>query len=106
MKVYTKKGDDGTTGLLGGTRLPKHHLRIASYGNVDELNAFIGALLEHQLDEKQRSTLMQVQSELFTIGSHLAADPVKNKMELPPIEDESTQWLENQWTKWRQNCHP
>lgn len=94
MKVYTKKGDDGTTGLLGGTRLPKHHLRITSYGNVDELNAFLGALLDHDVDATQKQLLMKVQSDLFTIGSHLAADPEKNKMELPAIEANSIVELE------------
>lgn len=87
MKIYTKKGDDGTTGLLGGTRLPKHHLRIEAYGTVDELNAFIGVLRDHGLSENHTTALVQIQEELFTLGSHLAADPAKNKMALPPIEE-------------------
>lgn len=87
MKIYTKKGDDGTTGLLGGTRLPKHHLRIESYGTVDELNSFIGTLRDLNLPDDRKAELVQIQAELFTIGSHLAADPVKNKMELPSMEE-------------------
>jgi cob(I)alamin adenosyltransferase len=95
MKIYTKKGDDGSTGLLGGTRLPKHHLRIESYGTLDELNSFIGALRDHGLDEVQTKQLLQIQEDLFTLGSHLAADPEKNKMELPDIREERTKELED-----------
>ena len=47
MKIYTKTGDKGTTALFGGTRLPKHHIRIEAYGTVDELNAFIGLVRDH-----------------------------------------------------------
>lgn len=96
MKIYTKKGDDGTTGLIGGTRLLKHHLRIECYGTVDELNSFIGVLRDHIKDEKQLSDLIRIQEELFTIGSHLAADPVKNKMELPEISADDITYLEQQ----------
>lgn len=96
MKVYTKKGDDGTTGLLGGTRLPKHHLRIESYGTVDELNSFIGLLRDHLESGQRVDQLITVQEELFTIGSHLAADPEKNRMELPSIDASCIERLE-QW---------
>tara|TARA_B110000046_G_C12906255_1_gene360849 strand:- start:349 stop:903 length:555 start_codon:yes stop_codon:yes gene_type:complete len=96
MKIYTKKGDNGTTGLLGGTRLPKHHLRIESYGTVDELNAFIGALRDHSLSADQKQLLLHIQEDLFTIGSHLAADPIKNKMTLPEVGKESVTELEQE----------
>ena len=96
MKIYTKKGDSGTTGLLGGTRLPKHHLRIESYGTVDELNAFIGALRDHDLSEYQKELLLHIQEDLFTIGSHLAADPEKNKMTLPEVGEASILELEKE----------
>lgn len=94
MKIYTKKGDDGTTGLLGGTRLSKSHLRIESYGTVDELNSFIGLLRDHLENRKHIDHLIEVQEELFTIGSHLAADPEKNRMELPAIDPSSIERLE------------
>lgn len=94
MKVYTKKGDSGTTGLLGGTRLPKHHLRIESYGTVDELNAFIGVLRDSISSTQHRDDLKKIQDELFTIGSQLAADPEKNKMELPMIKPDDVGYLE------------
>lgn len=95
MKVYTKKGDQGQTGLLGGTRLPKHHLRIESYGTVDELNAFIGVLRDGIDIQLHRDDLKKIQDELFTIGSQLASDPEKNKMELPMINDADIQYLEH-----------
>jgi cob(I)alamin adenosyltransferase len=87
MKIYTKKGDDGTTGLLGGTRLPKHHLRIESYGTVDELNAFVGSLRDYELSEGHRRFLINIQEKLFTLGSHLAADPEKNNIPELTIHD-------------------
>ena len=103
MKIYTKKGDDGTTGLLGGTRLPKHHLRIESYGTVDELISFIGALRDQMVQPAYIDQLIKVQNDLFTIGSHLAADPVKNKMELPKIELDWIQAMETEMDRMEAN---
>lgn len=94
MKIYTKKGDKGTTGILGGTRLAKHHLRIEAYGTVDELNAFVGALRDAVDASQHRQDLLKIQEELFTVGSQLAADPVKNKMKLPMISEEDVLYLE------------
>src|SRR5690349_8679936 len=71
MKIYTKTGDDGTTGLIGGSRIDKSDLRIESYGTVDELNAAIGWAAV-ACDPSIRVMLQQVQHELFNIGSHLA----------------------------------
>ncbi|MBI1266520.1 MAG: cob(I)yrinic acid a,c-diamide adenosyltransferase [Cryomorphaceae bacterium] len=85
MKIYTKTGDDGSTGLLGGTRLPKDHIRIEAYGTLDELNAFIGVLRDTEGTAGWHAHLVQIQEDLFTIGSHLAADPEKNKMTLPEL---------------------
>ncbi|MGH7175803.1 MAG: ATP:cob(I)alamin adenosyltransferase, partial [Tepidisphaeraceae bacterium] len=73
MKIYTRTGDDGTTGLIGGKRVPKHDLRIECYGTVDELNAAIGLAATGAADELLAS-LRRVQNELFVIGSHLAND--------------------------------
>jgi len=94
MKIYTKKGDDGTTGLIGGTRVDKFHLRIECYGTVDELNSYIGLVRDYQMDEQMRADLKSIQDLLFTIGSNLAADPEKNKMQLPEIQSENISWLE------------
>jgi len=95
MKIYTKKGDDGTTGLLGGTRLPKHHIRIETYGTVDELNSFVGQLRDNLNGILPTEELIKIQEELFSIGSHLAADPDKNKMSLPLLSEQMVLDLEN-----------
>lgn len=95
FKIYTKTGDKGLTSLIGGTRLPKHHIRIEAYGTVDELNSHIGLLRDVTSDKETQSLLIHVQDRLFTIGSHLAADPVKSKMALPPIFEEDVTSLEN-----------
>ena len=96
MKIYTKTGDKGTTSLLGGTRLPKHHLRIEAYGTVDELNAFVGKLRDHEACKAAQHTLQEIQDRLFTIGSALATDPAKEpKMALPDLNEEDVQLLEN-----------
>lgn len=96
MKIYTKKGDKGTTGLIGGTRLPKHHIRIDSYGTVDELNSYVGLLRDLITDTELIAVLLEIQDRLFTIGSHLAADPVKSNMELPKLYESDITYLENQ----------
>lgn len=81
MKVYTKTGDSGTTALFGGTRVPKDHLRIESYGTVDELNSFLGLIRDQDMDQHYKSILMEIQDRLFTLGALLAtpADKVQLK---------------------------
>lgn len=94
FKIYTKTGDKGLTSLIGGTRLPKHHLRIEAYGTVDELNSHIGLLRDVIVDKNTSEFLIGIQDRLFTIGSQLAADPVKSKMQLPPIFEDDVVALE------------
>lgn len=94
FKIYTKTGDTGQTSLIGGTRLPKYHIRIEAYGTVDELNSHIGLLRDVAGEESTASLLTSIQDRLFTIGSHLAADPEKNRMQLPPILEEDVFALE------------
>ena len=96
FKVYTKTGDKGQTSLIGGTRLPKHHIRIEAYGTVDELNSWIGLLRDQHIDDHTVKILVEVQDRLFTIGSLLAADPKKNKMKLPHIAEEDIALLEKE----------
>lgn len=72
MKLYTKRGDDGTTGLVGGSRVSKGDVRVAAYGEVDECNAAVGAVLAACRDEGITTVLQRIQSELFTLGSELA----------------------------------
>jgi cob(I)alamin adenosyltransferase len=74
FKIYTKTGDDGTTGLVGGNRVSKSNLRLDAYGTVDELNAYIGLLHSMINDLKIQELLLQVQNKLFVIGSKLASD--------------------------------
>jgi cob(I)alamin adenosyltransferase len=94
FKIYTKTGDKGQTSLIGGTRLPKYHLRIEAYGTVDELNSHVGLLRDVVEDKNTYELLISIQDRLFTIGSHLAADPLKNKMPLPPIFETDIEQLE------------
>ena len=77
MKVYTKTGDSGTTSLFGGTRVPKDHARIESYGTVDELNSYIGLIRDQEMDNHYKNTLIEVQDRLFTIGAIPATPPEK-----------------------------
>lgn len=77
MKVYTKTGDTGTTSLFGGTRVPKHHIRIESYGTVDELNSHIGLIRDQDINVLYKNVLIEVQDRLFTVGAILATPPEK-----------------------------
>jgi cob(I)alamin adenosyltransferase len=96
-KIYTKTGDQGKTALIGGTKVPKSHVRIETYGTVDELNSFIGALNDLLTDEPSRTTLREVQDRLFTIGSSLACDPEKEpKMKLPDLKEDDISFLEHE----------
>lgn len=95
MKIYTKKGDQGKTGLIGGTRVPKHALRIDAYGTVDELNSYLGLLRDRALDEASKNELIFIQDRLFTMGSWLASDPEKGKMQLPELALSDIVRLEN-----------
>lgn len=94
MKIYTKKGDEGLTSLYGGSRVPKHHIRIEAYGTVDELNSFLGLLRDQEASLPYRDFIKKIQDTLFTLGSHLASDPSKSGMKLPEIPDERVQDLE------------
>ena len=77
MKLYTKTGDKGQTGLIGGTRVSKNDIRIEAYGTVDELNSFIGMLTTYPLGEENIDFLRAIQHGLFTVGSFLATDTTK-----------------------------
>jgi cob(I)alamin adenosyltransferase len=96
MKIYTKKGDKGETGLLGGTRVKKSHIRIESYGTVDELNSWIGLIRDQNIDRHSKEILIGIQDRLFTIGSHLASDPEKSKAKIPDIKEEDVTALEKE----------
>lgn len=94
MKIYTKKGDTGTTGLIGGTRILKSSLRIEAYGTIDELNSFIGIVRDQQISEEYKKQLIEIQDRLFTIGSSLASDPEKSNMKIPDLHSTDSELLE------------
>lgn len=105
MKIYTKKGDDGTTGLLGGSRVPKHHLRIEAYGTVDELNSYLGVLRDAY--PAMHNSIVDIQEKLFTLGSHLAVEPGhEGKMMLPEITEEHVHHLELQMDQMDETLPP
>ena len=96
FKIYTKTGDKGATSLIGGTRVPKSHIRIESYGTVDELNSYLGMVSDMATNEKITLWIREIQDRLFTIGTELATDPNKNvTMKLPKLEPEDIDWLEH-----------
>lgn len=96
MKIYTKTGDKGLTSLIGGTRVAKHHIRIESYGTVDELNSYIGLIGCQEIDPHHQSVLKEIQDRLFTVGASLAADPEKSKMKIPDLLEEDIALLETE----------
>jgi cob(I)alamin adenosyltransferase len=95
-KIYTKTGDKGSTGLIGGTKVPKSHLRIEAYGTIDELNSFIGLLTDHLNNAGTATPLLkEIQDRLFTIGSSLACDPEKEpRLKIPDLKEEDVRTLE------------
>ncbi len=95
FKIYTKTGDKGTTGLYGGRRLPKSHIRIDAYGTVDELNSYIGLIRDQLTEVSQRDLLKEIQDRLFTIGANLASDPEK-EMPVPDVLESDITLLEKQ----------
>lgn len=107
MKIYTKTGDDGTTGLFGGQRVEKYHLRIAAYGTVDELNSVIGIALTHKPTHRLKHPLEHLSSLLFTVGSDLATplDPPA-KYHIPRIELEHIEWLEHLIDEFEEDLTP
>ncbi|RYD75980.1 MAG: cob(I)yrinic acid a,c-diamide adenosyltransferase [Sphingobacteriales bacterium] len=96
MKIYTKTGDKGQTSLIGGTRVPKYHLRIETYGTVDELNSYIGLIGCQAIDNHYKILLKEIQDRLFTVGASLAADPEKSKMKIPDLHAADVALLEEE----------
>ena len=106
-KIYTKTGDKGSTSLIGGTKVPKSHSRIEAYGTVDELNSSIGLCRDLLDDEACRKLLLEVQDRLFTIGSSLACDPIKEpKMRIPDLKDGDVLLLENEIDRLNETLTP
>lgn len=113
MKIYTKTGDKGTTALFGGTRVPKHNLRIESYGTVDELNSYIGLIRDQSIDVTTINSLIKIQNELFTLGAMLATPPEKEvlkngkeRLNIPKVNLTSIEFLEQQIDKMNESLPP
>lgn len=104
FRIYTKTGDQGETGLFGGKRLPKNHLRIEAYGTVDELNAFLGLLRDYSQGDTV-NVLKAIQDRLFTIGANLASDPDKT-MEVPDIHESDIEVLEKEIDRMNEELPP
>ncbi len=96
-KIYTRRGDDGSTGLFGGPRVRKDDLRVAAYGDVDELNSALGVAREELPEGDLRTLLDELQSELFTLGAQLATpDASAAPKEIPRIVAQQTDRLERE----------
>jgi len=106
-KIYTKTGDKGTTSLIGGTKVPKSHLRIEAYGTIDELNSYVGLCRDLLDDNKSRDFLQEIQDRLFTIGSSLACDPIKEpKIRIPDLHDADIIILEKEMDQMNEKIPP
>ncbi len=96
-KIYTRKGDDGTTALGGGQRVAKESLRVSAYGTVDEVNSHLGVALAHGLASRISDPLQSIQNELFHLGSDLCfVEEDKVTFKLPQIEQRHVDALESQ----------
>ncbi len=95
-KIYTKTGDKGETSLLGGRRVPKHHLKIEAYGTADELNAFIGLLRDQSIEGDHQTFLKKIQDQVFTAESWLACDKGCEPETLPVLDASDIQLLEEE----------
>ncbi|PLW99980.1 MAG: ATP:cob(I)alamin adenosyltransferase [Marinilabiliales bacterium] len=93
-KIYTKGGDKGNTSLLGGTRVPKSHIRVEAYGTIDELVAFLGVIRDHDVDDFLKEDLILIQERLFTAESWVAADTKAATRNLPMFYEKDILYLE------------
>ena len=106
-KVYTRTGDDGTTGLGGGQRVAKESLRVSAYGTVDEINSHIGVALASGLDERLRKPLQRIQNDLFHVGSDLCIlEEDKKKFNVPKIEPRHVEFLEQEMDALSEELEP
>ena len=96
MKIYTKKGDEGNTQLLGGSMVKKTHIKLECYGTIDELNAFIGNIYDQEISESHKEILLKIQNQLFNLGSCIAFDGKKESIKLPNITEQNIEMLEKE----------
>jgi len=103
MKIYTKSGDKGTTSLIGGKRVSKHHIRIEAYGTVDELTSWIGLIRDYEIDKNTKSILINVQDRLMICASLLAIENTDLLKNLPKLYNDDIEFLEREIDKMEQN---
>lgn len=84
-KLYTRTGDKGTTALVGGTRVPKHHIQVEAYGTIDELKSYIGLIRDMSTEPSLRQLLLDIQNNLFIVESQVACDSIKTLEMMPPL---------------------
>lgn len=106
MKIYTLTGDDGSTSLVGGRRVPKHSQRVEAYGSVDELIAWIGLLRDHRENKERRDILIYIQSQLMSCAAALATDPENKNSRVILPENESLKVLEDAIDKMEESLKP
>ena len=106
FKIYTKGGDKGETSLLGGTRVPKSHDRVEAYGNLDELNSFIGLIRDQALNPRIRQILIHVQENLFIAEALIARDPDIETPSLSTLQDAEITFLEREIDSMNEELSP
>ncbi|PIQ09028.1 MAG: ATP:cob(I)alamin adenosyltransferase [Ignavibacteriales bacterium CG18_big_fil_WC_8_21_14_2_50_31_20] len=106
MKIYTKTGDDGTTGLFGGQRVTKDSLRVECYGTVDELNSTLGIANSEVKNSDLNLLLTEIQNKLFTVGAQLATPFDKKEINTVKLVDEDIVYLENNIDKFEEKLEP
>jgi len=110
MKIYTKKGDSGNTSLIGGKIVEKHHIKVDTYGNIDELNSFLGLIRDLSDDKKVNNIIIIIQKKLFSIGSILAYGNYKSISKIDneklKIRKKDIEFIENEIDKIDRNLSP
>ena len=106
MKIYTKKGDKGKTQLLGGTMVDKFNYKIEAYGNIDELNSFIGHLHDQNIDKNHKEFLIFIQIQLLNLGSIVSFDGTKKNLKLPQVLISDVKKIEDEIDKLEKDLIP
>ena len=106
MKIYTLTGDDGSTSLAGGKRVPKHSQRVEAYGSVDELIAWIGLLRDHKENHERRELLIYLQSQLMSCAAALATDPDNKEIRIILPDNECVKVIEDEIDKMEKKLKP
>lgn len=106
MKIYTRTGDDGTTSLAGGERVPKYHIRVEAYGTIDELISWIGLLADHHENYIRKDFLIYIQDQLMRIAATIASDPEKAEKGKYLPEPDCVRKLENEIDRTEKGLEP